>query len=123
MKKAFGLLAACALVFCIYFVYATDKSSFSVSDNNERYKITATFNKSKNKDVQKVLHRFIRPNNIFAGEGTVTYDGSITLNDKTSFDIRFFPGELKIKLDKTKNSTAAYNKVKKLSEELGEALK
>ncbi|WP_256379095.1 hypothetical protein [Chitinophaga sp. SYP-B3965] len=36
---------------------------------------------------------------------------------------KFFPGELKIKLDKTKNSEASYSKIKKMSEELGEALK
>lgn len=123
MKKAFALLAVCALVFCIFFAYATDKTSFSVSDNNETYKITASFNKKNNKAVQRVLHRFVKPNNIFGGDGSVTYDGSITLSDKTSFDIKFFPGELKIKMDKTKNSEAAYNKMKKMSEELGEAIK
>jgi len=123
MKKA---LTACVLILCILFVYAkvnTDKTSLSISDNNETYKIVASFNKKNDKAVQRVLHRFVKPNNIFGGEGSVTYDGSITLDDKTSFDIKFFPGELKIKMDKTKNSEASYNKMKKMSEELGEAIK
>lgn len=123
MKKAFGLLTACALIFCIYLVSAKDKTSFSVSDNDETYKVTASFNKNKTKEVQKVLHRFVKPNNIFGGSGDVSYDGSIALSDKTSFDIKFFPGELKIKFDKTKNNTASYNKMKKMTEELGEAIK
>lgn len=123
MKKAFALLSVCALVFCIFFAYATDKTSLSISDNNETYKITASFDKKNNKAVQRVLHRFIKPNNIFGGEGNVTYDGTIKLGDETSFDIKFFPGELKIKMDKTKNSEASYNKMKKMSEELGEAIK
>lgn len=125
MKKALVLLSALALVFCIYFVSAKEhpgRQSFSVSENDETYKIAASFNKKKNKDVQEVLHSFIKPNNIF-DSGNVTYDGSITLSDKTSFDIKFLPGELKIKLDKTKNSTASYKKIKKLGEELGEVFK
>jgi len=123
MKKA---LTAGVLILCILFAYAKvnrDNLSFSVSDSNETYKITASFDKKKNKNVQQVLHRFIKPNNIFSGDGNVTYDGSITLGDNTSFDLKFFPGELKIKMDKTKNSTASYNKMKKLSEDLGAAFK
>ncbi|WP_256379094.1 hypothetical protein [Chitinophaga sp. SYP-B3965] len=41
MKKAFGFLAAFVFVLCIYLVSAKDRSSFSVSDSNETYKITA----------------------------------------------------------------------------------
>lgn len=125
MKKALVLLTICAFTFCIYFVSAkesADKTSFSVSDSDETYKITASYNKEKQKDVQKVLHRFIKPNDLF-DSGNVTYDGSIKLGDQTTFDLKFFPGELKIRLDKTKNSSASYNKMKKLSTELQDAMK
>lgn len=125
MKKALLLLSICAITFCMYFVSAkstSDSQSFSVSDNDETYKITASYNKKKDKNIQQALHRFIKPNDLFKS-GDVTYDGSIKLSDNTTFDLRFFPGELKIKLDKKKNSSDAYNKMKKLSADLQEALK
>lgn len=125
MKKALLLLTICALTFCIYFVSAkghADHQSFSVSDCEDTYKITASYDKKKDKNVQQALHRFIRPNDLFKS-GDVTYDGSIKLSDNTTFDLKFLPGELKLKLDKKKNSREAYDKVKKLSVDLQEALK
>jgi hypothetical protein len=45
-------------------------------------------------------------------------DGRIALDDHAVFYIRIFPGQLKIELDKYKNSADSYYKVKSMCEGL-----
>jgi len=43
-------------------------------------------------------------------------DGQLSLNDHTTFYIKKYPGYLKIKLDKGKNSDESYYRIKEMCE-------
>jgi hypothetical protein len=49
-------------------------------------------------------------------------DGRLTLDDRTTFFIKKFPGHIEIKLDKGENSSGSYQRVKSLCEGIKDVL-
>jgi hypothetical protein len=63
--------------------------------------------------VEGYINKCISPDQM--GSSVNDYiDANTTLNDNTMFYIKESPGKLKIKLDKTENSTASYYRIKKM---------
>ena len=79
--------------------------------------MTASYEKKKAHRVQQFLNRCLEHNN-YTSFGNTRVDATITLDDRTTFYMRSFPGKLKIKLDKTENSEESYYKMKDICEDI-----
>lgn len=122
--------AAFFMTFCLVIVMASlpfltkkingDNISISVSESEDWYKLTADYPEEKTRKVQRCLDEYLEPSGMSFVNARI--DGDIKLDNKTYFYINTSPGTLKIKLDKRKNTTASYRRMKKLSEGLKEVL-
>jgi hypothetical protein len=87
----------------------------SVSENENTYKMSAHFARSKTKAVHEYMDKKLGyPNNVSFVNNEI--DATLTLQDKTTFYIKSYPGEIELKLDKEKNSYEAYRRVKEMCE-------
>jgi hypothetical protein len=122
MKNNLLLIILIALSLSIYFscshFHNRHDINISVSESSYSYRLTAYFNKTGNKKVQRYINDCIKPNEF---EGNYI-DVNTILDDKTSFYIKSVPGKLFIKLDKRENSEASYRRIKKMCEGIKEVL-
>ena len=95
--------------------------SIKVSDSDEEYKFVAHFDKSRTRDVQRFINKSIRPNGLFSGEDD-RLNVDTKLQDGTAFKVQESPGELTIKIDKTENSGASVNRIRKMCDGLKKVL-
>ena len=91
----------------------------STSEDEEDYEMNASFNRNKNHAVQVYLNGHLLNNRTSFRNWD---EEEITLDDKTTFYISSYPGELRIKIDKAENSEESYEKVRRACEELKEIL-
>jgi hypothetical protein len=89
------------------------ETSISVSETKNYFKMSTYYDKSKTREVQKCIDKYLGSNNNFSFVNAET-DATITLDDKTKFYIKSFPGELTIKFDKEENSYQSYNEIKEM---------
>jgi len=75
--------------------------------------MSAYYEKSKTREVQKCIDKYLGSNHNVSFENAET-DATIMLDDKTKFYIKSLPGELKIKLDKEENSFESYKEIKEM---------
>lgn len=89
--------------------------NISVSENENVYKMSAHFTRSKTRAVHEFMDKKLgHPNNVSFVNSEI--DATLTLQDQTVFYVKSYPGELEIKLDKEKNSYEAYKRVKEMCE-------
>lgn len=103
-----GLFAFLTIMSCNH----RDKNiDITYSENEQYYSMIANFGKSKTRDVEKYMDYKIghRSNMSFVNS---TIDGTIALDDHTTFYLKKEPGHIKLKFDKTENSGEAYDRVK-----------
>jgi hypothetical protein len=120
MKTAAFLMTFCLVIVMACLPYAVKKingNDITVSESEDQYKISADYPEEKSGKVQRCLDEYLEPSGMSFVNARI--DGDIALDNKANFYINTSPGTLKIKLDKQKNSTASYRRMKKL----GEALK
>jgi hypothetical protein len=90
-------------------------SSFSVSESDYDYSMTADFSKSKTRTVEEFMdYRIGRKSNMSFVNTRI--DGRLALDDHTTFYIRKYPGFVKIKVDKEQNTTEGYQQIKAMCE-------
>ena len=79
----------------------------ATQESDHYYSMNADFSKSKTRDVEEYMDNRIgtRSNMSFVNS---RIDGTIALDDHTTFYIKKYPGYIEIKLDKDKNSGDAY---------------
>jgi hypothetical protein len=118
---AFSIIAlSLFLVFARFGVF-DHNISISVSEDDEAYTFSANYNKANTARVESYINKCIRPDRL--GNSADDYvDVTTSLPDKTQFYIKESPGRLKIKLDKRKNTTASYNRIKKMCEDIKQLL-
>ena len=116
-----ALFISCAFIF---FSCSANKNDIkiSVKESGHIYQFTASYPESKTHKVQRVINNGIKPDSFFEN-GNVYVDATTTLGDKTSFYIKFAPGDLAIKLDRNKNTNASYRRIKEICEEIKNSLK
>jgi NADH:ubiquinone oxidoreductase subunit D len=120
MKTSFFLSAFCLVALSIflawtkYRVYNHD-ISITVSENGDTYKFSAYYNVENTRKVVRYINNCIKPNSLAKSENDY-FDASTSLADHTQFHIKEYPGELKIELDKRKNPTASYYRIKEMCE-------
>jgi hypothetical protein len=118
MKTSFILTAFCILSLSIFLIW----SKFEVNDHNisitesesdDTYSFSAHYSKGNTNTVESYINKSISPNSL-AGSANDYFDASTLLTDGTTFHIIENPGKLEITLDKKKNSTASYYRIKKM---------
>ena len=81
----------------------------------------ASYDRDKARKIQRLLDRELNVDIGRSGRNTHV-DATITLDDRTTFYMQAFPGELRINFDKTRNSEDSWNKMQDVCEEIKEAL-
>lgn len=115
MKKlsfSFLLLMAATIVCSCHYGHSI---SVRISDSDHYYEMDAHFNKQATMPVDEFMDDKIGRNSNMSFVNT-RIDGEIALDDHTNFYIKKYPGFLKIKLDKDKNSEESYQKIKSMCE-------
>jgi hypothetical protein len=118
MKK-FSVIFLCALIWlctpsCIH---EGSRTSITISDADDSYYMSAQFSKSKTRDIEQYMDDRIGRNSRLSFVNT-RIDGTITLDDHTTFYLKKSPGAVEIKLDKSKNSNESYHTIKSMCEEM-----
>ena len=129
MKTSIILTAVCLISLSAFLVFAKvsgmmdhgNNTSISINENDDTYQLKAHYNAAKTTKVQRYINNCIAPNGLFKSENDY-FDVTTTLTDKTEFYIKESPGKLKIVLDKRKNSTASYIRIKKMCEGIKDQL-
>lgn len=91
--------------------------SFTVEESEERFCIFAGYDPANTKKIELVLDKYLKESNDPSFVNT-KLDADMTLRNRTVFHIKHSSGELKIKLDKDKNSVQTVQMFKKMAEEL-----
>lgn len=123
MKTTAFLLVFClvsALVSYPFFKkkFNEDNIRISVSESDDRYKISADYPKNKTRRIQKYLDECLQPSGMSFVNARI--DGDISPGNGMHFYIDTAPGSLTIRFDRRKNSATAYRKMKQMGEGLGE---
>jgi hypothetical protein len=96
--------------------------SINYSEWSHYYLMKAHFNKHKTRTVEEYMDEKIGDRSDMSFVNT-RIDGQITLDDRTTFYIKKYPGFLEIKLDKDQNNFDSYQRVKAMCEGIKEVVK
>ena len=128
MKTSFFIAAFCLVALSILVGWSklerinNDDLSISVSDTDDTYTFKASFNEGNTGKVQDYINDSIKPNGLFKSTHDY-FNVTTTLKDGTYFYVKESPGRLKIEIDKRKNPTASYQRIKKMCEGVSTILK
>lgn len=121
MKTSFYLTAFCLVSLSIFLLYAkmennTGSIAITMSDTDDTYKFTASFDPNATPRVLYYINKSIEPtgNGDYFDVTTKRIDITTRLNDNTEFYIKESPGELKVVFDKRKNSHTAALRIKRM---------
>ncbi len=118
MKTSFFLATFCLISLSAFLLYTKfdvnrDRTSISISEDDNTYKLEAVYNGTNSGQVERYINKCISPDRL--GDSDNDYvDVTTSLPDGTVFYIKESPGNLKIELNNKKNSTASYYRIKKM---------
>jgi hypothetical protein len=122
MKKRFILIAGFLFSVVLFSSCFHDHDiSISVNDDDDVYRMRASFDEDMSDDVQEVINSHLRKHQSHAFV-TVFTDKEITLDNGTRFYIKAKPGRLKIKLDRDGNPEEGCESVREMCDEIKEVL-
>jgi hypothetical protein len=110
---AFSIVALSIFLVCARFEVFNHDISISVSEDEDNYTFSAQYNRVNTGVVEHYINTCISPDRLGNSENDYI-DANTSLPDKTQFYVKESPGQLKIKLDKRKNSMASYYRIKKM---------
>jgi len=117
MKKlpALFLYAITCIITGFSCIHNNGNTNFTFNESAHYYSMNADFSKSKTRAVEKYMDSRIgrRSNMSFVNS---RIDGTLALDDHTTFYIKKYPGFIEIKLDKDQNSNDAYHEIKAMCE-------
>ncbi|SHN12809.1 hypothetical protein [Mucilaginibacter sp. OK098] len=127
MKTSFFIAALCLVSLSIFIGWVKLQKNngdvaISVSDTDEAYTYIASFDEDYTDKVQGYINHSIKPNGLFRSTHDY-FDVTTTLKDGTGFYVKESPGNLKIEINKKKNSTASYFRIKKMCDGISNVLK
>lgn len=122
MKTSFFLTMFCLISVSAFILYSkfeenSDNISISISDTDDTYRLNAAYGRSNSVRVLRYIDRCIGDDSYFEPTSW-RIDVTTRLHDNTEFYIKESPGRLKIELDKRKNSTASYYRIRKMCDGL-----
>lgn len=122
MRNLLLTLVAIGLIVFAGFHYSNKNDiSLKFSETETELSVSAKFPNEKTPDVQKYLTKELSDSKDLTFEDT-NIDGEIGLNDGTFFYMKLAEGRLKIEMERKRNTSSAYKKMKKLCEGLKEVL-
>ena len=113
----FFLISLSAFILYSKFEENSDNISVSIKDTDDTYRLNASFNRGNSTRVLQYINSSIGGDSYFEPTSR-RIDVTTRLHDNTEFYIKESSGRLKIELDKRKNSTASYYRIKKMCEGL-----
>jgi hypothetical protein len=99
----------------------SDRTSVSITDSDEVYELTASYNAYKIPKIQSFINETMKPTVVFKSVDD-NFTKTIVLDSKTQLVFTTSSCKLKIKLNKRENVDASYAKVKELFEGVKAAL-
>jgi hypothetical protein len=102
-------------------VVSDENTSVEISENENLYKLEASFEKNKVMDVYRYINSSLEPQSLFTSEDD-RVDVSMTLGDGTTFRIKAYGGELSLAFDKRSNSRESYKRIKELCDGVKEVV-
>jgi hypothetical protein len=126
MKTSFYLTAICLIALGTFLVWSklhinTHDVGIAVHDDNDQYRFTAVFPDGNTYRVQQYINQSISPNSLAKSDNDY-FDVTTTLTDRTEFYINESPGNLKIEIDKRKNSNASIYRIRKMCDGIKDML-
>jgi hypothetical protein len=91
-------------------------------ESDHYYSMDAWFRENQTRDVEEYMNDKIGSGSNVSFTNT-RIDGSLSLDDHTTFFIKKSPGHLEIEMDKRKNSAESYRQIKSLCEGIKEVVK
>lgn len=118
MKKLSALFYAIACTITVSSCKHSDHNlSLNVTESDHYYSMNAHFSKSKTREIEQYLDSKLgRQSNMSFLNAQI--DGTIALDDQTTFYIKKSAGVLNIKMDKDENSDEALERVRLMCEGL-----
>jgi hypothetical protein len=95
--------------------------SINYSESDHYYSMNADFSKSKTRAVEEYMDSRIGSRSKMSFVNS-RIDGTLALDDHTTFYIKKYPGIVEIKLDKDENSYEAYHRIKSMCEGIKKVL-
>ena len=120
MKKFIPLVALVCLAAASCWRHDHDLS-ISYNDADNYYSMKANFSKAKTRMVERYMDRMLGDATSMSFVNT-RIDGNLALDDHTVFYLKKYPGYIKIKLDKDKNSQEGYEEIREMCEGMKEVL-
>lgn len=121
MKNLPVLFCVITCITTVSCVYRHHDPLITYNESRHYYSMYANFSSSKTRDVDEYIDsRLGRLTNMSFVNSRI--NGTIALDDHTIFYIRKYPGFIRIKFDKYKNSDEAYENVKEMCEGIKEVL-
>jgi hypothetical protein len=127
MKTSFFIAALCLVSLSIFIGWVKLQKnngdiSIAVVDTDDTYSYNASFDENYIGRVQGYINHSIKPNGLFRSTHDY-FNVTTTLADGTDFYVKESPGNLKIEINKLKNSTASYIRIKKMCDGISNVLK
>ncbi|MBB6501912.1 hypothetical protein [Pedobacter cryoconitis] len=125
MKKNIFTSSVLILSLAISLIFSSckghgDRLKITVNETDTNYEMTASYNEDKTPKVEQYLSQYVPQTAIFKpGHPS---EIRVTLADKSEFNIKSTPGELRINLDKKLNTKTSLNNIKRISKELKDIL-
>jgi hypothetical protein len=99
----------------------SDNVRISITESADEYNFKAEYNRDRAVNVEQCLDDYLKGNNDASFKHT-EMDNEMTLSNHTIFYIKYAPGELRIELDKKKNSKETVAKFRRLYGALRKAI-
>ena len=95
--------------------------NITYSEFDHYYSMNAHFSKSKTRDVEEYMDSRIGSRSKMSFVNS-RIDGTLALDDHTTFYIKKYPGHIEIKLNKDENSQESYHEIKVMCEGIKKVL-
>lgn len=121
MKKFRYLFFLSASIFSLSCVHNSGNTNIKYSETEHTYSMKAEFPEAETREVEEYMNHTIGTISNMSFINT-QIDGSIALDDHTTFYIKKSPGILDITLDKDRNSDESYQEIKSMCQGIKKVL-
>lgn len=118
---AFSLVSILALPSCVHH-HNNHDLKISVQESGGSYTFSAAFPEDKTANVHRVVNHSMAPNGLFASVHDYL-NVTTTLQDKTNFAVKAYPGFIQVTVNRTGNSPVSYDRIKDMCAEIKKSLK
>lgn len=114
MKKLHGLFFYLLLCITVTSCFHNNHDiNITYKEDDQYYSMNAHFPGNRTREVEEYMDSRIGNNSSMSFTNS-RIDGDLTMDDRTTFYIKKYPGVLEIKFDKNKNSGDSYRQIKSM---------